>query len=46
LNEEAITRYKEKLKELHSAKKIVKNIQRDLEDLGEEIEQDIEDLKE
>ena len=38
--EDAKCRYKSKLREIDRAKKIVKNLERELEDLDDEIEQD------
>lgn len=42
LNEKAVKTYKSKLKELQSAKLVVRNIERELEDLEEELSQQTE----
>lgn len=44
LNQEAVESLKEKLKELHAAKKIVANLEREIEDLEEELAQEAEDI--
>ena len=44
LNKELVQRYKDKLKELNAAKKITKNLEREIEDLQDEIDQELEDL--
>lgn len=41
---DAVKRLKTKLKELQSAKVIVKNIEREIEDLEQEIEQEVADI--
>jgi len=45
INKDAVKKYKAKLKELNTAKQIVKNIERELEDLEEKIEQEISDVE-
>ena len=46
LNKESVKAYKKKLKELHAAKEIVKNISREIEDMEEVLEQKMKDLDE
>jgi cob(I)alamin adenosyltransferase len=46
LNEESVELFKEKIKELHAARQIVKNIEREIEDLEEELEIKESDIKE
>ena len=45
MNKELVSTYKDKLKEVYAAKKIVKNLEREIIDLQDEIDQEIEDLE-
>lgn len=45
MNQELVGTFKEKLKELSAAKKIVKNLEREIEDMEEELDEDLRDLE-
>lgn len=45
LEKEAVAEYKWKMKDLHAAKQVVKNIERELRDLDDELNTKLSDIK-